>query len=188
MIGQEKIYFINYFDSIDDSKVKNLMRFCADVIAEHKPDSLYFCFSSSGGFVAPGITLYNFLIGLPVKVIMHNIGSVDSIATVIFLAGEERFAVPHSTFLFHGINYTFGQPGTFTFNVLKEIVSGLDKDQNRMADIVTERTNLTDGEIRELFSQGETKDSQFAESKGIIHSVQNFSIPPNALMTSFNLT
>lgn len=187
MNGQEKTYFINYFDSIDEAKVKNLMRFCTDVIAEHKLDTLYFCFSSSGGFVAPAITLYNFLIGLPVKVIMHNTGSVDSIATVIFLAGEERCAVPHSTFLFHGIQYTFTQPGSLTINKLKEIVSGLEKDQNRMAGIVTERTQLTDAEIRELFSQGEAKDPQFAKSKGIIHSVRNLSIPPNALMISFNL-
>jgi ATP-dependent Clp protease protease subunit len=187
MNGQKKIYFINYFDSIDESKVKNLMRFCSDVIAQHKPDNLYFCFSSSGGFVAPGITLYNFLLGLPVKVVMHNTGSVDSIATVIFLAGEERYAVPHSTFLFHGIHYTFSQPGSLTINQLKEKVSSLEEDQNRMAGIVTERTQLTDDEIRELFSQGEAKDPIFAKSKGIIHSIRNLSIPPNALMTSFNL-
>jgi ATP-dependent protease ClpP protease subunit len=187
MTGQEKTYFINYLDSIDESKVKNLMRFCSDVITQHKPDTLYFCFSSSGGFIAPGITLYNFLLGLPTKVVMHNIGSVDSIATVIFLAARERYAVPHSTFLFHGINYTFNQPGSLAMNKLKEIVSSLEQDQNRMAAIVTERTQLTDKEIRELFRQGDTKDPKFAESKGIIHSIRNLSIPPSALMTSFNL-
>ena len=54
MNGEEKTYFINYFDSIDVSKVKNLMRFCADTIAQHKPDILYFSFSSSGGNISSG--------------------------------------------------------------------------------------------------------------------------------------
>jgi ATP-dependent Clp protease protease subunit len=118
---------------------------------------------------------------------MHNTGSVDSIATVIFLAGKERHAVPHSTFLFHGIAYPVNQPTSFTINQVKEIISGLEQDQSRMASIVTERTKLTYDEIKELFKQGETKDPSFAESKGIIDSICSLSIPPNALMMSFNL-
>jgi ATP-dependent Clp protease protease subunit len=187
MNSEEKTYFINYFDSINEPKVKDLMRFCIDTIAQHKPSTLHFSFSSSGGFVSPAMTLYNFLTGLPAKVIMHNTGSVDSVAIVIFLAGEERYAVPHSSFLFHGLQYTFNQPTSLTINQLKEKVSGLEQDQNRMCSIVTERTELREEEVRELFIQGEVKNPEFAASKGIIHSIRDFSIPPNSLVTSFNL-
>ncbi|MBC8432845.1 MAG: ATP-dependent Clp protease proteolytic subunit [Desulfobacterales bacterium] len=187
MSDPEKIYFINYLDSIDESKVKNLMRFCTDILTQQRPDVLYFCFSSSGGFVAPGITLYNFLMALPVKVIMHNTGSIDSIATVIFLAGAERYAVPNSTFLFHGIQYTFSQPASLTINQLKEKVSSLEEDQNRMASIVAERTKLDEDEIRLLFRQGAAKDPEFAMNKEYIHAIRNLSIPANAGITSFNL-
>jgi len=68
-----------------------------------KPDVLYFLFSSNGGSVNAGIALYNFLRALPVEIIMHNTGSIDSIATVIFLAADKRYAALHSTFLFHGV-------------------------------------------------------------------------------------
>ena len=50
---------------------------------------------------------------------MHNVGQVDSSANVIFLAADERYASPHTTFLFHGMNYTFSNP-TVDFAVLRD--------------------------------------------------------------------
>jgi len=60
----------------------------------------YLLLSSPGGNVNNGITIYNFLKSLPINLTTHNIGVVDSIANVIFLAGDNRYAVPHSSFLF----------------------------------------------------------------------------------------
>ena len=57
-----------------------------------------------------GVTLYNYIKSLSVKVVMHNVGLVNSIANVIFLAGNERYAVPHSSFLFHGVGFDIPQP------------------------------------------------------------------------------
>ena len=64
-----------------------------------RKDFFYILFSSPGGNVSNGITIYNFLRALPVRMIIHNIGIVDSIANVIFLGIDERYAVPHSSFL-----------------------------------------------------------------------------------------
>ncbi len=41
--------------------------------------------------------------GVPYKLITHNVGNVDSIGNVIFLAAEERYACSTSTFMFHGV-------------------------------------------------------------------------------------
>ena len=92
------IFYINYFDEINDGKVRGLMALCADILAKVKPTptTFYFAISSPGGGVAAGMTFYNFLRALPVKIIMHNTGSIDSIATVIFLAASERYACSHS--------------------------------------------------------------------------------------------
>ena len=81
--------YVNYFGGIDDAKVKSLMAICADIIAKQKPKRIYFLFSSQGGGVNAGITLHNFLTALPVEIVMHNVGSVESIANVIFLAGAK---------------------------------------------------------------------------------------------------
>jgi ATP-dependent protease ClpP protease subunit len=53
--------------------------------------------------VAQGINIYNVLCGMPFKLVTHNVGNVDSIGDVVFLAGETRYACAHSTFMFHGV-------------------------------------------------------------------------------------
>ena len=69
---------------------------------------VYLLLSSEVGSVMHGINLYNVLRALPVKLVTHNVGNVDSIGNAIFLAGEERYACQHSTFMFHGV----GSPTT----------------------------------------------------------------------------
>jgi len=71
----ETIY-VNYFDTIDEARTKALMAICSDIVAKQKPKTIYFLFSSVGGSVNAGITLYNFLRALPVEVVMHNTGSI----------------------------------------------------------------------------------------------------------------
>jgi ATP-dependent protease ClpP protease subunit len=54
---------------------------------------------------------------------MHNTGAIDSIATVIFHAADERYAAPHASFLFHGITWNFDQGQTLYRNEIEEIRS-----------------------------------------------------------------
>ena len=99
----ENVFYINFFDKIDEAKVRALMGVCANIIAQKSPDRLYFLFSTPGGQVNAGITLHNYLRSLPVKLTMHNTGAIDSIGNVIFASADERFAAPIYLFLFHGI-------------------------------------------------------------------------------------
>jgi len=180
--------YVNYFDGIDDSKVKSLMAICSDIVANQKPKTIYFLFSSNGGGVNAGITLYNFLRALPVEIVMHNVGSIDSIANVIFLAGSRRYAAVHSSFLFHGINWGFGAGASLTFNQLNETLSIFKREEDKIASIIAERTKMTEPEIRDLFRQGETKDLQFAVSKGVIDEIIAPSIPKDAPLITVNLS
>ncbi len=182
-----KTVYINFYDVINDKTVKILMAICSDVIVQHKPDILYFLFASGGGGVTPGIALHNFLRSLPVKVVMHNMGIIDSIATVIFLAGEERFASPHSSFLFHGVELTFSQQTSLSTSKLAEHSSQLKQDERKIANIYLERSTLTDSEIFELFKQGESKDPAFAVEKKIVHEIKNPSIPKDPILISVNI-
>jgi ATP-dependent Clp protease protease subunit len=181
------VVYINFFDGINEAKVKVLMAVCAEVISRQKPKQLYFLFSSNGGSVNAGITLYNYLRALPAEIVMHNIGSIDSIATVIFLAGDKRLAAAHSTFLFHGIQTNFAEKTSLNMSKYKELMSRLVQDERKISGIVAERSKLTEAELRNLFLQGESKDLAFALEKGIIQEVANPSIPPNATIISLNL-
>jgi ATP-dependent protease ClpP protease subunit len=183
----ETIY-VNYFDTIDESKAKALMAICSDIVAKQKPKNIYFLFSSNGGGVNAGITLYNFLRALPAKIVMHNVGSIDSIANVIFLAASERYAAVHSSFLFHGISWGFGSGASLTFTQLTETLSIFKREEDKIASIMAERTRMNEAEIRELFRQGESKDLRFAVDKGVIHDIRPAAIPKDAPLITVNLS
>ena len=182
-----KIIYINFFDGINEPKVKSLMALLSDIVARQKPETLYFLFASPGGSVDAGIVLYNFLRALPVEIVMHNTGSVDSIGTVVFLAGAKRYAAPHTTFLFHGIQTMFPPNSPTTHAHLAERLSRIRQDENKISGIVAERSKLTKTEIRKLFHQGETKDLAFAIKKGIIHKSGEAVIPKGAPFITVNL-
>lgn len=180
-------FYVNYFDQITQSKVRGLMALCTEIIAKVKPATLYFAISSPGGEVGAGITFYNFLRALPCEIVMHNIGSVDSIATVIFLAGNRRYSCQHSRFLFHGIKSNFPQGAQITTAQLREIQSSMDQDERRIREIVVERSKLTEADMTALFQQGDTKNSGFALEKGIIDDIRDFSLPVDAKVATANL-
>ncbi len=141
--------------------------------------------SSPGGNVAAGMILHNYLKSLPCKLVMHNIGSVDSIAIIIFLAGEERRANPNSSFLFHGIVTNFATQTAMTMFQLKERLGSLEVDQNKISNTITELTKITKSELDELFLQGEVKSPEFALEKGFIHEIKVMKLPKDAIVFSF---
>jgi ATP-dependent Clp protease protease subunit len=184
-IASEKVFYIYYYDVIDPGRVKNIMAIVNGIITQENPDTLYFLFSSDGGAISSGVTLYNFLKSLPVKVITHNIGAINSIANVVFLAGQERYASPHTTFLFHGAASHLS--GGFSLPQINEIQDSLQKDQNTIAGIICDNTKIEEEEITKLFAQGETKDVQFALQKGIINKIKAAEVPQQARFISINI-
>ena len=64
-------------------------------------EEICMCLSSTGGFIADGIYLYNHIRSLPIKAIFHNTGTVASIATAVYVGAEERYCSEHGIFLIH---------------------------------------------------------------------------------------
>ena len=179
--------YLSYYDVINEQKTRALMEACAQAIAQTSRSQLYFLFSSTGGSVDAGIALYNYLRALPVPLVMHNTGSIDSIANVVVLAADTRYATPQSSFLLHGITWTFGANATLTWNQLQETISSFQTSEARMSGIITERTALTKDELGALYRQGEAKDLAFAKSKSLIHDVRPAKIPQGATFVALNV-
>jgi ATP-dependent Clp protease protease subunit len=180
------IFYLYYYDLINEHKTKLFMDCCTNVIRQHKPKTLYFLFSSQGGSVDAGIVLYNFIRSLPTEIVMHNIGNIMSIANIVFLAGDIRYAAQDSSFLLHGIKWTFSQGAQLTYNQLGETISSFRNEENKMIKIFTERTLLTEEEVRNLFDQGDSKNPSYALSKKIINEVRDIKIPENEQLLSMN--
>lgn len=176
-----KTLYITFFDAIDPVKVNKFIQFTTEAIRHHNPTELYFLISSGGGDVDAGFVLYNFLMSLhgQLNITMHNMGTIDSIANVIFLAGQRRYAAPTSSFLFHGIMINL--QGTLTINMLKEHLSRLEIREKRLTETMSQHTQLTPNELMSLFRQGESKDGHYALSKGVIHEIKPPVIPAGAV-------
>jgi ATP-dependent Clp protease, protease subunit len=173
--------YINFFDGIDPVKVNKFIQFTTEVIRQYNPHELYFFVASNGGDVDSGFVLYNFLVSLQIKmkITMHNTGTIDSIANVIFMAGQNRYAAPNTSFLFHGVSMNFN--GGQNRTALKEALSRLEGMENRIAQTVSKHSKLSETELTSLFQQGEGKDVNFALNKEIIHEIKLPSVPQGAI-------
>jgi len=178
--------YINFHAPIDMKTSQVLMNTLAQIVAKGE-DEVYILLSSGGGMVISGVTLYNYIRALPLKVITHNVGIVNSVANVVFLAGDERYAVPNSSFLFHGVGFDIKQPTRFEEKQIRERLISLQRDTELLANIIKERTNLQLEEVKKLFLEAQTKNPEEAKQIGIIHEVQEVNIPKGANIISFVL-
>jgi ATP-dependent Clp protease, protease subunit len=183
-VPPERIYLV-FSLSITPANVQKLLSECAKW-ANQGTKEIYLFFASLGGNVAAGIAAYNALRALPVKLITHNIGNVDSIANIIFLAGQERLAVPHSTFMFHGITYevTAAFRGDLAF--YSNRVESIEADHKKMASIIKERARFdTIDEIMALFATQATKETDYALAHGFVHKIEHHQIPAGSTTLVF---
>jgi ATP-dependent protease ClpP protease subunit len=138
---------------------------------------IHLLLSTPGGMVMLGITIYNVLRGLPITLTTHNVGNVDSIGAVIYLAGEHRYTCPQATFMLHGVSFTSPGPAQFFEKNLKERLAAVQADHERIKTIYNERAGI-DPELAEQFFLGEsTVNAADAVTRGIAHEVRPVQIP-----------
>ena len=178
-----EIAYVLFTAEIVPRTVEGLIQALSNLAQQHIP-KVYLAISTPGGNVAQGVTLYNFLRGVPFELIAHNIGNVDSIGNAVFLAADERYACAHSTFMFHGVG--FDQPaGRYEEKALREMLNGLTADQRRMANIIAERTSISQDEAEGFFRELQTKTAEFASDRGMINEIREFEFPSGAPVISF---
>lgn len=145
---------------------------------------IYLMISTPGGSVMHGMNLYNILRALPIELITHNMGNVDSIGNAVFLAGAKRYACQHSTFMFHGVGFDIQQGMRFEEKFLRERLDGIVSDQKRIGSVIEERTKISKDDIAKLFLEAQTKDAAFAAGCGIVHEIRDVQIPAGSPVVS----
>lgn len=166
------LVYISFSADINPSTAESLisaMAACANV----KVQQVHVLLSTPGGNVREGLNLYNVLKGMPFELITHNVGEINSIGNTIFLAGEKRYATANSTFMFHGVGFTASQGQRFEEKAIRGKLNDILRDQKRIGDIISQRTNLTTKEIAGFFRNAQTKDAKFAVDKGIIDEIRD---------------
>lgn len=173
------LVYISFQAEINAKTVQNLLGVTFNQI-QGGATHIYYLFSTPGGEVSAGVAAYNVIKGLPINTTMHNVGAVDSIGNAMFLAGKERIACAHSTFMFHGVGLNAVAGMRLEEKFLRETLGGIKADQSKIGTIVSNETALQGAEIDGLFLEAQTKDATFALDKGIIHKIADVAIQQGA--------
>jgi ATP-dependent Clp protease protease subunit len=140
--------------------------------------------SSSGGNVSEGLNIAAFMKTLPVRIVTHNIGQIDSIANVIFAAGSPRYAIQTSSFLFHGISWHFEKLDVIESQI-EELRQNSVRSRENVAAAFAAYTGLTVEIANELMVSGATiLTAAQARERAIINEIRNAEIPQGAQVIS----
>lgn len=177
-------YYVSFSAEINPTTTEHLINGMANLHNQGATE-VHLLFSTPGGSIMNGFNLYNVLRALPMKLIIHNVGNVDSIGNVIFLAGAERRAAPHSTFMFHGAGFDLNGNIRLTEPLLKDHLDSLVADHKRMADVLAQHIALAADEVVALFEKASTKDAVWAERVGMTQATCEPQVPVGVPVHTF---
>ncbi len=141
---------------------------------------LHLLIASPGGFIDPGMAMYNFLRGIPVPVTTYNYGNVDSVATVVYCAGKRRLATPQCRFLIHGVTWTFSQPATLTEQQIREIIGNVDATKKNIAGVIAATSGQPVAKVEADMLSSLTLQAVEAKTYGLAHDLTETLVPPGA--------
>jgi ATP-dependent Clp protease protease subunit len=151
-----------------------------DNAVQTKVDRLHLLLSSPGGSVFHGLSIYNFLCGVPFETYTYNFGSVDSIGVILFCAGKRRFSVPHARFLIHGVQFNVAGAAAFDEKQLEEHLKGVKIDQENIARVIADTTGRPLHKLQEDMNNRTTLNPQQAKDYGLVHEIQSQLFPADA--------
>ena len=168
--------YIKFFTGLNEGSVNALMSAVQQKLAQGA-NEIVLLMSSPGGSVSYGLSAYNFLKGVAAKVVTHNFGSVDSMAVVLFCAGDRRLSVPHARFLLHGIQTSFPQGATLEEDQLEERLKSLKIDIENIAGVIAANTGRSEEEVTEDILKRRTLNPEQAVEYGLVHEIKEELLP-----------
>lgn len=175
------VHVINFTAPINSSTCGQLIRKCSEAVQQDASE-LIVRIATMGGECSYGFTMFNFLMSLPVPVNTHNLGTVESMGNILFLAGRRRTACHHSKFLFHPFHWTLH--GSVDHSRMSEYAMSLDYDLELYTRVVQERTegaNETMDVRNYLTAAPRILNPREAIETGLIHAVEDVKLPKDAI-------
>jgi ATP-dependent protease ClpP protease subunit len=168
--------WISFHAEVNPTTSEALLSVVAQQVNEGRKD-IHLMLTTPGGIVANGLGIYNTLRALPITLTTYNVGSVNSIGNIIYLAGERRCASRSSSFMFHGVGFDIMGRTRFEERILLEHLDAIRTDQRLLAAIIAERTGIGPEEAEGLFLRQAFVASDEAKARGIVHEVCDISVP-----------
>ncbi|WP_296001374.1 ATP-dependent Clp protease proteolytic subunit [Rugamonas sp.] len=166
---------------VNSDMVRRVFEAAADMTEDHI-ETAHILIQSNGGYVSDGICLYNYLSQLPVRIVTYNAGAVASIAVILFLAGEQRYASETSRFMVHKSHAS--APHGARPDALRIIVEGLQADDARTEQILRKHVRLTEEHWHIHAYSDLHLTAAEAEGVGMIDAVRDFAPPKGQRVTN----
>lgn len=173
------LHIVHFIGPINHNSVCTIRNLCLQAL-QSGASEIELHLSTEGGNMTAGFALYFFLKSLPLPLTTHNIGSVESVGVVIFLAGQKRYACPGTRFLVHPLHWGFGNLVAADHARVSEWRDCLDFDAERYARIFEEATGnpgLRDDIRASLNASARIFDADQALAAGIIHQAVQARLP-----------
>ena len=110
------------------------------------PGGLKVVISSEGGDEAAGFAMYDLLKSAPCQVTTVGVGSVMSIAALVFQAGDHRVLMPECRYMVHNGSYDFGKGDTQQNHII-DYAREMQAVNKRYAKLIAERAGLQPSKV-----------------------------------------
>ena len=180
MTENQNSQYVLFGAEIDVNTIRALVNKLAEVHAASPDSQIVLMMNSDGGMVAAGVSAYHILRGLGFPLTTVNIGRVDSIANVLFLAGDRRICHQGATFMWHSIGFNQTEPVRLDMSFLRQKIGGIVADHRKIGAVVEERTSLAMEDIVNLLGAEVVKDARWALEVGMVHEIVE---PPYVIET-----
>jgi len=177
--------YIKFFAGVDGNSTNALMNAIDQQIAQGTK-KIILLISSPGGSVFHGISIYNYLSGIPIEIETHNFGTVDSIGVILYLAGKKRYSVPDARFLLHPVQITFQGTGSLEEKQLEEKLKGLQIDEQNIGGIIAKTINKSRDEVIQKMRDRTTLNPEEAKSFGLVHEIKTELLSSGSQIISIN--
>lgn len=134
---KRRIEIRSYIDANSVSIVSRALIKMAEI--SHEPIEILL--SSGGGSVYDGLGLYDMIRHNPCEIKIIASGQIMSMGFIVFLAGDQRAAMPHTTFMMHSLSYSTPESKIVKHHEVE--VNESKRLNNLMLEIMAERTNRT---------------------------------------------
>lgn len=156
--------------SINDDSVRELTKWFTLVAPANK--TRYLIINSGGGNVSGAFALVDMLMaGRGTKLVTIALGQVSSMAILIFLCGTERLVGPRSKFMIHELGRGFEKDDRWSTVELGRSHKDLENSQRMYREFVSERTSISEHDIKDFMINEQTICAEDAVKLGIAHEI-----------------
>jgi len=170
------LVYVIFNGMIDPRGAQSLMSVFAN-IHNAGAQTVHLGINSLGGYTDQAFYLFNALRALPLRLITHNISTIQSAANILFLSGEHRYASRNATFMLHHTSHGGAVPVTYDQFSIKDRMRALTTDDENTARLVADETELPLKTVKSWFRGSVIRNAEFAAENGLIDEIAPFEVP-----------